>query len=283
MKVELIYDRDCPNVADARRNLMRAMQVVGAPVRWTEWERSSPDSCEYVRGFGSPTVLIDGVDMAGDSPGRSPCCRIYQASSGGRRSGVPPVEMIAAGLRRAGAAGARPCESAGGLRSSVLALPAILVSLLPTLGCPLCWPGYAALLSSLGLGLLASSAYLFPIVAVLLAVAVGALAYGAGRRRRYGAFALSVTATAIILTGKFGFGSTAAAYVGVALLVTASLLNVFGRSSDLGGLARPGMVPAGLKRFVAYIASPACLTVKKSSGAAGKSRWRSRAKSYGRR
>jgi len=51
--------------------------------------------------------------------------------------------------------------------------PGIGVSLLPTLACPLCWPAYAGLLSSLGLGFLISTKYLFPLTVVFLAVALG--------------------------------------------------------------------------------------------------------------
>ena len=52
----------------------------------------------------------------------------------------------------------------------LLAIPGAMVSLLPILPCALCWPAYAALISSLGLGFLRSSTYLLPLTAVLLAV-----------------------------------------------------------------------------------------------------------------
>ncbi|SRR6266446_2520073 len=54
----------------------------------------------------------------------------------------------------------------------LLTIPGVAVSLLPSLACALCWPAYAALISSMGLGFLASSAYLLPLTGALLAVAV---------------------------------------------------------------------------------------------------------------
>src|SRR5207249_1342007 len=68
MKVELIYDADCPNVAETRANLLQAFAAVHLKAKWTGWERSSPSSPAYAAGFGSPTVLVEGCDVAGDSP-----------------------------------------------------------------------------------------------------------------------------------------------------------------------------------------------------------------------
>ena len=58
LKVELVYDKDCPNVAEARHNLLRAFAEAGTPARWTEWDQSRPETPARPRGFGSPTVLV---------------------------------------------------------------------------------------------------------------------------------------------------------------------------------------------------------------------------------
>jgi hypothetical protein len=63
-----------------------------------------------------------------------------------------------------------------------LTIPGIAVSLLPSLACPLCWPAYAELASSLGLGFLASSAYVLPLTGALLAIAVAGLGLQAKTR-----------------------------------------------------------------------------------------------------
>src|SRR5437867_10725726 len=44
MKVELIYDADCPNVAETRANLLQAFAAAHLEAEWTEWDRSSPSS-----------------------------------------------------------------------------------------------------------------------------------------------------------------------------------------------------------------------------------------------
>lgn len=70
MSVELIYDRDCPNVLDARANLVKALAASGREARWTEWDRSAPDSPPHVKGYGSPTILVDRKDVWDLPPAR---------------------------------------------------------------------------------------------------------------------------------------------------------------------------------------------------------------------
>ncbi len=103
----------------------------------------------------------------------------------------------------------------------LLTIPGVLVSLLPSLACPLCWPAYAALVSSLGLGFLASSTYLLPLTGVLLAVTILGLGLQA-KNKGYGPFALGLVSAGTILPGKFLLASAAMTYAGVALLVIAS-------------------------------------------------------------
>jgi hypothetical protein len=58
----------------------------------------------------------------------------------------------------------------------------------------LCWPAYAGLLSTLGLGFLISTAYLATLTAAFLALAVGSLAFRASRRRGFAPFWLGFVA-----------------------------------------------------------------------------------------
>ena len=98
--VELVYDKDCPNVAAARANLRRAFAEVGIPARWTEWEQSRRETPARLRGFGSPTVLVEGHDVVGAHPVEGlVACRLYDTAD--RRSGVPPVGLIARALSEA--------------------------------------------------------------------------------------------------------------------------------------------------------------------------------------
>ncbi len=113
------------------------------------------------------------------------------------------------------------------LKQSLLALPGVSVSILPKLACPACWPAYAGLLSSVGLGFLISTVYLLPLTAAFLCLAVAALAFRANKRRGYGPFVLGVVAGIAVLLGKFSWESRIAMYTALGLLVVASLWNAW--------------------------------------------------------
>ncbi|VAV84986.1 hypothetical protein MNBD_DELTA01-13 [hydrothermal vent metagenome] len=235
--VELIYDYGCPNILQARTCLLRAFSEAGVSAEWVEWERGDPSSPLYVRSYGSPTVLVDGKDVAGIDPaGEVSCCRLYAGANGGY-NGAPSVGIIAAALRKP-QDGPGP-EDAGkgrtGWRSSFGVLPGIGASLLPVGVCPACWPAYAGLLSSLGFGFLLETAYLLPLTVLFLVFAVAAMAYRARTRRGYGPFILGLVAASIVLVGKFVFGSDTAMYGGIIMLVAASLWNAWPHKTVGGG------------------------------------------------
>jgi mercuric ion transport protein len=98
-KVELIYDSDCPNPENAREQLRRAFARVGLEPHWTEWQADDPGAPAHVHGYGSPTVLVNGRDVAGATPVPGMRgCRVY-ASAAGEPRGAPPLEAIIAALR----------------------------------------------------------------------------------------------------------------------------------------------------------------------------------------
>lgn len=221
-KVELIYDAACPNVEAARQQLRRAFHALGQSPAWEEWDRGAPSSPAHARQYGSPTILVDGKDVMGVSPSdAADCCRVYHSGNDSLH-GVPPVEIIIAALRnRAGN------DGASALRSWLAVLPAAALAMLPKLTCPACWPAYAALLSSLGLGFLTKTTYLFPLTLAFLVAAVGALGFRARSRHGFGPFAAGLAAACIITAGKFHFESDAAMYAGIALLIAASAWNAW--------------------------------------------------------
>ncbi len=116
-------------------------------------------------------------------------------------------------------------------RSFAAVLPGVGASLLPKLTCPLCWPAYAGLLTSLGLGFLMSERYLFGVTTVFLIVSVGALAFRQRERRGVAPAALGVAGAAVVLLGKFRFESMPAMYAGLSVLIAASLWNSWPRKS----------------------------------------------------
>jgi len=98
-EITLVYDADCPNVRAARAALREALEHARLEPVWIEYDRAAPDIPERFLRFGSPTILVDGEDVA-DEPAvaAAASCRVYQAASGLR--GVPPVEAIVAAIHR---------------------------------------------------------------------------------------------------------------------------------------------------------------------------------------
>jgi hypothetical protein len=119
----------------------------------------------------------------------------------------------------------------------VATVPAILLSLLPKITCPACWPAYAGLLSSMGMGAFNYGPYLFPLTVAGLVVALAGLGFRARQRRGHGPLAAGALGGAILLVGKFGYDSQPAMYGGIVLLIGASIWNAWPKR-------RPGPCPA---------------------------------------
>lgn len=229
--VDLVYDSDCPNVSLARANLLLAFTKAGVKPKWSEHNIGDLEAPAHTRGYGSPTILVDGRDVAGQAPSAETSCRIYKSVAGSAHA--PPAEQIAAAL----AATERPTTLSprrNGWRTSLATLPGIGLAFLPKIACPACWPAYAGVLSSLGLGFLVDVRWLLPLTAMFLLIAIFALGFRAGRRRGFGPFFIGVGASAIVLVGKFIFESGPAMYAGLGLLVAASIWNTWPRRVSVG-------------------------------------------------
>lgn len=220
--VEFVYEKSCPNIAAARKQLIAAFGAAGVAPAWSEWEVGDPDTPDHVRSYGSPTILVDGKDVSGlPLEEASSCCRIYTLDGDAR--GVPPLDQIVTALTP----GYEPGKPSGTLHLNAAMVPSIGAALLPKLACPACWPAYAGLFSSLGIGFIDYTPFLLPLTGAFLAVAVFALAYRATTRRGYGPFGLGVVGAGIVLIGKFGFDSDPAMWAGLGVLVAASLWNTW--------------------------------------------------------
>jgi hypothetical protein len=239
MEVELIFDSDCPNVELARANLAEALKAARREPRWREWNKSAPDAPAHARRFGSPTILINGVDVSGELAADADCCRLYR-SRDGRFLRAPSREAILSALMHAPAerSDALPAKTGtpGSGVGAMLSGGAALAALLPSVTCPACWPAYAALLTSLGLPFVAYSAELPWVAASLVAVAVGATGLSALRRGGYGALGLAIVAGVAMLSGRFLIDSPPATYLGAAALVTASMWNALAGRVEFGAL-----------------------------------------------
>ena len=87
MKIQLLHFQGCPNVDAAREALRKAMAAEKVDVVVEEIDVEASDAPAWARGWGSPTILIDGNDVAGQEPSESASCRLYAG-------GVPSVDAI---------------------------------------------------------------------------------------------------------------------------------------------------------------------------------------------
>lgn len=219
-KIILIYDGDCPNVEAARKSLRDAIAASGRSLAWREIDRADPATPWKYRQFGSPTILIDGQDVAGYRPGTSgDCCRVY-LSREGRFSGAPAVDQIGAALALASR------KTSGDWQGFFLAAPAVAFGLLPSVTCPACWPAYAALLGTLGVGFIPSDRLLLPLTVAALVLVVAVFAWRALRLRRFGAVVLGLAAATLLIVGRFVWPLPLMQYAGVVGLVAASIWNL---------------------------------------------------------
>lgn len=92
MKLELIYFAACPHAAQARANVQAAVAASGRQAFVHEWDRDDAGAPAYVRGYSSPTVLVNGHDVSGDSASSdAPSCRL---------GGAPSAETILRAIER---------------------------------------------------------------------------------------------------------------------------------------------------------------------------------------
>ena len=92
MDATLFYFDDCPNWREAEAHLVElATEIPG--LRVIRQIVETPEEAERVAFRGSPSIVVDGVDLfayAGDPVGLS--CRVYQTPGG--PAGSPTLEQL---------------------------------------------------------------------------------------------------------------------------------------------------------------------------------------------
>ena len=87
-RIELVYFEGCPNASQARENLREAVEAFSPALTWSEWDLMEESTPAAFRRFGSPTILVDGKDVTGETVGT--------AAMACRADGVPSVASITA-------------------------------------------------------------------------------------------------------------------------------------------------------------------------------------------
>ncbi len=100
MKIEVLYVLDCPHYPAAMAALKGVLAVEGISDRVSEILVADPRMAETLKFRGSPTIRINGRDIAEDSEVQhfAVSCRLYP---GEKQPGVPPAEMIQRAVREA--------------------------------------------------------------------------------------------------------------------------------------------------------------------------------------
>jgi hypothetical protein len=94
VRVEVLYVPNCPHHPTAVRQLEAVLAAAGIVVAIHQVPVIDAKTAQELKFRGSPTVRINGRDIAGESkePGSfALACRIYE---GAKEAGLPPIEMM---------------------------------------------------------------------------------------------------------------------------------------------------------------------------------------------
>ena len=94
MKVEVLYVSDCPSHSEAVRLVKNVLAAEGVVTDIREVLVQDERMAGELKFVGSPTIRINGRDVAGESQTEKSfalCCRLY---SGSKQIGLPPTELV---------------------------------------------------------------------------------------------------------------------------------------------------------------------------------------------
>lgn len=212
--VEFVYEKGCPNIKPTRLLLLQAFTKINTKPHWQEWEVNNSSSPEYVRQYGSPTILIDRIDIdeSKDSNNANQC-RLY-AQPDKAFSGVPPLEKIISAIQKATTkeSGINKISSSS---LKITAIPVMLLALLPKVVCPFCWPLYTGVLGAIGVNFINYTPYLFPLLTLFLILTIAGLIIGTKGNKQYKPVYLGIISTIFILLGKTLFETNVLIYLGI--------------------------------------------------------------------
>ena len=80
IRVQFLAFDGCPLAEAARKELDAAVSEAGL-AGYEEIDILDPETPENLRGWGSPTILVNGADVTGNTKGEGVGCRIYATES----------------------------------------------------------------------------------------------------------------------------------------------------------------------------------------------------------
>ncbi len=93
MDFELLTIQDCPHGTAARELFSRAVELEGkAPALIAAREITTDDEAEASGFHGSPTFMVDGIDLFPSTADPALTCRVYPTAGG--LSGLPSLESL---------------------------------------------------------------------------------------------------------------------------------------------------------------------------------------------
>ena len=95
LRIQFLSFPGCPNADPARAALEQALKVCGLPGRYDDVNVMDEFTPEELKGWGSPTILVNGADIAGGEAADQASCRVYESGL------VPDTDQIATALREA--------------------------------------------------------------------------------------------------------------------------------------------------------------------------------------
>lgn len=162
MKIQLLSFPGCPNAEPALHALREALALDKVGDAIEQIDVSPPDAPAWVKGWGSPTILIDDKDVTGETRSTSEAsCRLYQG-------GAPSVAQIRARIAAARGNGVTPAP----MRSRVPLIGGIAAALAASACCLV--PAILAIVGVSGAGVASTLAPLRPYFLVATAIVLGA-------------------------------------------------------------------------------------------------------------
>jgi uncharacterized membrane protein HdeD (DUF308 family) len=120
-----------------------------------------------------------------------------------------------------------------------------VLPLLPSFTCPVCLAAYAGVLSTLGLGLVLTESVLAPLIVAFLFVGIASVARTTRSHRRAGPLSMIVAGSGAVVAGRLVWNAPAVLYVGIVLVIAASLWNLWLKRPARRSVVRhgPGAIP----------------------------------------